>query len=99
MAAGPFVDPLATRLPSGKKVPHVWVEGGAVATTASPESVRIDDTGTYQYFGYAAIGSSDASAVWKISRLTSANPQSLLWADGDASYDNVWANRASLTYG
>lgn len=88
--SGPFIRPKATKA-NGLKIPHVINE-------SQPESVRIDDTGTYQYFGYAPMASADASAVWKISRLTSANPQSLLWADGDAAYDNIWSNRASLSY-
>lgn len=87
---GPFIRPKATKA-NGLKIPHVIVEG-------APETIRIDDTGTYQYFGYATLASNEASAVWKISRLTNANPQALVWADGDSLYDNVWANRASLSY-
>lgn len=69
-----------------------------VAMGSAAQSIRIDDTGTYQYFGYAPLASLEGDAVWKISRLTSANPQALLWADGNADYDNVWTNRASLSY-
>lgn len=90
MGDGPFIRPAATKV-GNVKYPNVIVVG-------NPESVRIDDTGTYQYFGNATIGSAEGDAVWKISRLTSANPQALLWADGNANYDNVWTNRASLTY-
>lgn len=88
--SGPFIRPKATKS-NGLKIPHVIVDGSA-------ESIRIDDTGTYQYFGYATIGSDEAAGVWKISRLTQANPQALMWADGNADYDNIWANRASLSY-
>ena len=87
---GPFIRPKATKA-NGLKIPHVIVEG-------APETIRIDDTGTYQYFGYAPMASEESGALWKISRLTIANPQALVWADGDSNYDNVWANRASLTY-
>lgn len=61
-------------------------------------SVIIDDTGTYQYFGKAYPGADSTKPIWQISRLTVANPQALKWADGDDKYDNVWDNRASLTY-
>ena len=88
--SGPFVSPKATKV-GGLKVPHVF-------SGSEPESVRIDDATTYQYFGYAAIGSTEGSSVWKICRLTAANPPALLWADGNSDYDNVWTNRASLTY-
>ena len=90
MGDGAFVRPAATKI-GNVKYQNVIVVG-------NPESIRIDSTGTYQYFGNAAIGSADGSAVWKISRLTEANPQSLLWADGNALYDNVWSDRASLSY-
>jgi hypothetical protein len=95
---GPFIRPKATK-ENGLKIPHVIVDSGSISTGASaPESIRIDNTGTYQYFGYAPIASDESGSVWKISRLTSANPQALLWADGNSNYDNVWANRASLSY-
>lgn len=98
MGDGPFIRPKATKV-GNVKIPHVYVDGGSVATTASsPESVRIDDTGTYTYFGYAPVASAEGDAVWKISRLSAANPQALVWADGDANYDNIWTNRASLSY-
>jgi hypothetical protein len=99
MSDGPFIRPVATKKVDGRKLPHVYVEGGTISTgAASPESIRIDDAGTYQYFGYAVMGGAEGSAIWKISRLTVANPQALLWADGNAEYDNIWTNRASLSY-
>jgi hypothetical protein len=95
---GPFIRPKATK-ENGLKIPHVIVDSGSVSTSAAaPESIRIDDAGTYQYFGYATIASDEAAAVWKISRLTSANPQALMWADGNADYDNVWDDHATLSY-
>ena len=90
MADGPFVRPKATKVGS-VKIPHVITE-------STQETVRIDDTGTYQYFGKAPIATAGSTAAWQISRLTVANPQSLLWADGDSDYDNVWDNHASLSY-
>lgn len=55
---------------------------------------------TELYKGEAAVGSSEASAVWRIRKLTIAVDGDVveIWADGDANFDNVWANRASLTY-
>lgn len=88
--SGPFLRPKATKA-NGVKIPHFINE-------PQPESIRIDNTGVYQYFGYAPMASAEADAVWKISRLAAANPQSLLWADGNADYDNAWSNRASLSF-
>jgi hypothetical protein len=51
------------------------------------------------YFGFAAIGSSQSAAVWKISRLQKTGTVTLLqYADGDELFDNIWNNRASLSY-
>jgi hypothetical protein len=51
------------------------------------------------YFGFAAIGSSQAAAVWKITRLQKTGNVTLLqYADGNESFDNIWNNRASLSY-
>lgn len=61
-------------------------------------TVRIDEGATYTYFGYALPGTAESGELWRISRLTNASGN-LLFADGDASFDNVWANRASLAYG
>jgi hypothetical protein len=83
---GPQVD--MRKLDTGAYRQRVEVEG-------CQYSVRVDDAGTYQYFGWALPGSSESAAVWKISRFTVANPSAMLWADGDTAYDNVWANRAT----
>ena len=51
------------------------------------------------YIGVAAIASDGASPVWQIRRMqTSGTVSSIKWADGDQQFDNVWNNRASLTY-
>ena len=62
------------------------------------ESIRVDDTGTYVYVGYAKPGSTTSTASWKIFRVTTSNPVAIEYSDGDAFYDNIWDNRASLTY-
>jgi len=62
------------------------------------ESIRVDDTGTYVYVGYAKTGSTTSTAVWKIFRVTTTNPVAIEYSDGNAFYDNIWDNRASLTY-
>lgn len=61
-------------------------------------ATRQDEGATYLYLGYAEIGSDESDNVWRISRFTLANVSGMQWADGDANYDNVWDNRASLTY-
>lgn len=63
-------------------------------------TTRVDEVSkTLIYLGKAAIASSEASAVWQIQRITiSGSVTTTLWADGNSNYDNIWNNRASLTY-
>lgn len=60
---------------------------------------NIDVAGSTTYVGEAAPGSSNAAAVWRIKRIVETGPDSVLrWADGDTNFDNIWNNRAALTY-
>lgn len=67
----------------------------------SDELVRfVKASSTISYVGKAATSSATSAAVWQVSRLTSdgAGGVVLEYADGNASYDNIWDNRASLSY-
>jgi hypothetical protein len=72
----------------------------AVATVSGAQAIRIDEySATVTYVGKAATGSAEGSAVWQIQRLTeSSGDLTVEWADGNDSFDNVWTNRASLSY-
>lgn len=62
-------------------------------------AARIDDSADpIIYIGKAAIGSSTASAVWQITKLDTSSGLVKTWADGDASFNNIWDNRAALSY-
>ena len=51
------------------------------------------------YIGKASCGANINAAVWQIQRvITAASIITTEWADGDGKYDNIWANRATLTY-
>lgn len=72
--------------------------GGGVSVVDSQQfSIRIDEGATYTYFGFATPGSVEGSAVWRIKRLTNAS-DTIIFADGNSSFDNIWTNRASLSY-
>jgi hypothetical protein len=60
---------------------------------------RIDDftSTTVIYFGWASPGASTASAIWKITRFTISTGAEES-ADGNSTFDNIWDNRASLSY-
>ncbi len=61
-------------------------------------AVRTATSGDITYVGQAAIGSLTSSAVWQIKKLDETSGSIITWADGDDSFDNIWDNRASLTY-
>ena len=63
-------------------------------------SLRLDQaTATTLYIGEASFGSLDGNAVWRIRRFVTVGAEStMLYADGDDLYDNVWTNRAALSY-
>lgn len=64
-------------------------------------SLRFDgEDATYNYVGDAPVGSAESDPIWRIYRLTNVGTASITkeWADGDSNFDNVWTNRASLSY-
>jgi hypothetical protein len=62
-----------------------------------PKALRYDEGATYTYIGEAVAGTAEAASSWRIKRLTNAD-NTIIWADGNINFDNIWANRASLSY-
>jgi len=60
-------------------------------------SERLDITESYIYEGQAVAGSLDSAPVWRVSRFDLTS-YATLWADGDENADNVWDDRATLSY-
>lgn len=109
MALPPITKP--DMIGSGHNSPEAWMmweqlghvgntqDGEAYQRTQKAnETVRVDDAGTYVYVGYAIVGSTTSSAVWKIKRIKTTNVVEVLYAGGNAFYDNVWDDRSSLSY-
>jgi hypothetical protein len=67
---------------------------------AQSYAVRYDDVGSdIAYLGEAIVGTSSASALWRIRKLDSSNLDLVVtWADGDSDFNNIWDDRISLTY-
>ena len=64
---------------------------------------RLDNTANNRltlYHGWAAPASATSAAVWRIKKFTYSNNRltQTEWADGNGEYDNIWDNRASLSY-
>jgi hypothetical protein len=72
-----------------------WEEGPNVQLT-----VRYDEvTDTIAYVGEAPPGAVESEAVWRVKRLDSSVIEvDLQFADGDKNFDNIWGNRAALSY-
>lgn len=60
----------------------------------------IDKDGTVTYIGEAEPNSAEGSAVWRIYRVDETNDPDIeiKWADGAATFDKTWTNRASYSY-
>ena len=60
---------------------------------------RIDNLTNIVYVATAPIGSLDSDAVWSIRRITFTGTLVVTeWADGNELNDNVWTDRATLSY-
>ena len=60
-------------------------------------TTRIVDTGTYKYIGEATPGTPTSAAGWRITRIINATGE-MAPAGNVGDFDQVWDNRASLTY-
>jgi hypothetical protein len=70
----------------------------AIQNNTSPTyTLRLAESGNYTYIGEAEIGSSEASAVWRVKRIDETSGMVILFA-GTGVFDQVWDNYASLVY-
>lgn len=71
-----------------------------VIATPTEYAVRVDEaSATVTYIGNADVGASESGSVWQIQRLTISGVSTTLeYADGDENFNNVWSNRAALSY-
>ena len=72
----------------------------SLASIPTNHITEIDDaSSTVTYVGLADPGSATSAAVWQIKKLTtSGSVTTVTLADGNSNFDNVWDNRASLSY-
>jgi len=63
------------------------------------QALILDEGTPNSYHGTAVKGSVTSAPVWRIKRINVVGGvTTVTWADGDSNYDNVWDNRAILTY-
>lgn len=89
-------NPTGTDLYTGLKTGAYERNTGQAATL----DIRLDDftDTTLVYIGKAPIATTTATAAWQIAKLDVSSGLVKTWADGNALFDNIWDNRAALTY-
>lgn len=62
-------------------------------------ALQIDDvSATLSYIGKAAPGSATSAAVWQIKKVDTTSGTIITWASGSSNFNQIWDNRASLSY-
>ena len=87
-------DPVTGQLVVGT---GVW-DGTSWVASSTDYAVKVTEVGAVTYLGKAAPGSAEASAVWQCKKIDSTTGVKITYADGDASFNNVATNMASLSY-
>jgi hypothetical protein len=68
-------------------------------TTSKSYAKKITVSGTDTYIGQAALGSAQASAVWRAKKISVSGSDTVItWADGNDNYDNSASDLTSLSY-
>lgn len=72
----------------------------SVYSASAPLALLMDEvSASVTYIGKAKIGTATSSAKWQIQKLSvSGTVTSITWADGDSNFNNVWDDRAGLSY-
>lgn len=88
------------QFPSTLKVTNP--DGSTISSSggATAYATRLDDysTANISYIGKAVPGTATSAAAWQISRMDETTGTVITFADGNASFDNIWDNRTGLTY-
>ena len=77
----------------------ITADNDSIETRKMPMKEYVDETSaTIQYYGEAVSGTATSAAGWRIKRVTQVAGSILIdWAS--TSFDQVWDNRAALSYG
>lgn len=87
--------------PAGIEVVEVALQGPSGSEEDMALAKRVDFVSdTLIYRGEALPGTAASSAAWRIKRISIAGDDDVTeeWADGAATYSQVWDDRASLDY-
>jgi len=79
-----------------RRVIIVDLTGTEISSHSTDQLLLDKASSTITYVGVATRGTATSAAAWKIFKLDTTSGLSKKWASG--AYDQVWDNRASLTY-
>ena len=86
----------------GQLNPQPLPISGSFSAQQAVYAVVLDDVGGTPYVTYvgeADPGTATSAASWRVKKLEETGPDVVItWADGNANFDNIWDNRASLSY-
>ena len=86
--------------PTDQKQDNSYSSSVRRTSKVNPFITLIDTVGDITYVGKAAPGTSTSESTWQIMKIdSSSNPTTVLYADSNINFDNVWDNRGSLSYG
>ena len=68
--------------------------------TTFTQAIENNGVGIPLFIGFAAPGSAKSAASWQIRKITTSGNfiTDVQFADGDALFNNVWDDRAGLSY-
>ena len=61
-------------------------------------AIKITESGSITYIGYANPGTAQATAAWKVMKMDTTSGLVITWADGNLNFDNVATDLTALTY-
>lgn len=63
-------------------------------------AIKITEANSYTYVAYAPAGTAEASALWMVKRIdeTVSGTTKILYADGNANFDNTATDLTALSY-
>ena len=99
-SAADTVEVLRHQMPRVNSSGELLTSGGGGGTAAAALATIVDEaSASVTYLGKADPGTGAASALWQIQRITTSGTVTTIeFADGNSDFDNVWNNRASLSY-
>lgn len=61
-------------------------------------AIKITESGSYTYIGWANPGTLESEAKWKCMKMDDSSGLVITWADGNTNFDNIATDLTSLDY-